>query len=146
MSKPKVLLDTNILISGVVFFGNEHKMLKLAEDKEIIIVLPEFVVHEAEQIIRERFGGYEALLAILLSNIGYIRVKWGEFDALIPLCKSRIRDRKDAPFLAALIVTKPEYAITGDRKLREDLSVCIEASGTKICTSRQFLEEFRKRL
>jgi predicted nucleic acid-binding protein len=34
--KPTVLIDTNILISGLVFLkGNEHKILKLAEDKEI---------------------------------------------------------------------------------------------------------------
>jgi predicted nucleic acid-binding protein len=43
--KPTVLIDTNILISGLVFLkGNEHKILKLAEDKAIALILPEFVL------------------------------------------------------------------------------------------------------
>ena len=43
--KPTVLIDTNILISGLVFLrGNEHRILKLAEDKAITLVLPEFVL------------------------------------------------------------------------------------------------------
>jgi predicted nucleic acid-binding protein len=41
--KPTVLIDTNILVSGLVFLkGNEHRILKLAEDKRIVLVLPEF--------------------------------------------------------------------------------------------------------
>jgi predicted nucleic acid-binding protein len=45
MSKPRVLLDTNILISGMVFSGgNEHKILKLAESREIVLILPDFVI------------------------------------------------------------------------------------------------------
>jgi hypothetical protein len=40
-SKPTVLIDTNILISGLVSSkGNEHRILKIAEDKEIVLILP----------------------------------------------------------------------------------------------------------
>jgi len=47
-SKFTVLIDTNILLSGLVFLDdNEHRILKLAEDKAISLALPEFVLKEA---------------------------------------------------------------------------------------------------
>jgi len=49
--KPTVLIDTNILVSGLVFLkGNEHKILKLAEDKTIVLILPQFVLHDATMV------------------------------------------------------------------------------------------------
>jgi len=45
--KPRALLDTNILISGLFFLkGNEHKILELAEEGEIVLILPESVLRE----------------------------------------------------------------------------------------------------
>jgi len=143
MSKPKVLLDTNIFISGIVFLGgNEHKILKMVERQEIVLVLPEFVIQESLRVLRERFTGYEALLEIFLFDIDYLRIEWDKLEPLLPLCKDRIRDKKDAAFLAAIILEKPDYAVSGDKNLREDLGACVEATGTKICTSGQFLKEF----
>lgn len=147
MSGPSVLLDTNILISGLVFSGgNEHRILKLAEDEEITLVLPEFVIQETERVLAERFAGYEALLDVFLSNISYILVRWDEFEQILPQYEGQVRDEKDAPILASIIAGRPDFAVTGDRDLREDLHGCEEASGTRICSSRQFLEEFSRRV
>ena len=145
MSRPSVLLDTNILISGLVFSGgNEHRILRLAEDGEIILVLPEFVIEEAERVLAERFAGYEALLDIFLSNISYILIQWDEFEQLLPQFKGQVRDEKDVPVLASIIASRPDFAVTGDKALREDLCGCEDVSGTRICSSRQFLEEFSR--
>jgi len=145
MSRPRVFLDTNILISGLVFSGgNEHSILRLAEDGEITLVLPEFVRGEAERVLAERFAGYEALLDVFLSKLSYVLVRWDEFEGVLPRCEGRVRDGKDAPVLAAVIASRPDFAVTGDRALREDLRGCEEASGTKIYSSRQFLEEFSR--
>lgn len=52
MPEPRVLMDTNVLISGLVFSGgNEHRILRLAEDGEITLVLPEFVLQETERVL-----------------------------------------------------------------------------------------------
>ncbi len=38
MSKLRVLLDTNVIVSGLVFSGgNEHRILKLAEKQQILV-------------------------------------------------------------------------------------------------------------
>jgi len=145
MPEPSVLLDTNILISGLVFKGgNEHRILRLAEDEEITLVLPEFVIQETERVLAERFAGYEALLEVFLSNTNYILVQWDEFERMLPQYEGQVRDGKDAPILAALITSRPDFAVTGDLDLKEDLRGCEEASGTRICSSRQFLEEFAR--
>jgi len=143
MPEPRVLLDTNILISGLVFSGgNEHRILRLAEEREITLVLPEFVIQETERVLAERFAGYEGLLDVFLSKLNYVLVHWGELETILPLHEGQVRDKKDIPVLAAVIAGEPDFAVTGDRALREDLRRCEEVSGTKICSSRQFLGEF----
>jgi len=68
--KPRVLIDTNILISGLVFLkGNEHKILKLAEERKIVLVLPEFVLEEGRLVLARSFPGHEALLDAFLTSV-----------------------------------------------------------------------------
>ncbi|MBS7622766.1 hypothetical protein KEJ39_03720 [Candidatus Bathyarchaeota archaeon] len=58
MRKPKIkdLIDTNILISGLVFLkGNEHEILKLAEERKIVLVHPEFVLEEGRSVLPRSF-------------------------------------------------------------------------------------------
>lgn len=146
MPGPSVLLDTNILISGLVFSGgNEHRVLRLAEDEEITLILPEFVIREAERVLAERFAGYEALLGVFLSKLSYTLIRWDELERLLHRCVGRVRDRKDVPVLASILASRPEFAVTGDRALREDLSGCEEISGTRICSSKEFLDAFMRR-
>ena len=50
--KPIILIDTNILVSGLVFLeGNEHRILKLAEERTMVLILPEFVLEEARMVL-----------------------------------------------------------------------------------------------
>jgi putative PIN family toxin of toxin-antitoxin system len=138
--KPRVLVDTNILISGLVFpKGNEHKILKLAESGKIVLILPESVLQEAKIVLARSFHGHEELLNTFLSRIEHSVVPWGELRRHLPVCERKVRDKKDAPLLASLIATKPDFTITGDVVLREDLKQCSEAIVTKICSSTQFL-------
>ena len=146
--KPTVLIDTNILISGLVFLrGNEHRILKLAEDKAITLVLPEFVLEEARIVFARRFPGHEALLTAFLSRAEHSVLPWREIEESVSLHEKNVRDTKDAPLLAAVVVARPDFAVTGDIALREDMKRCQDASRvTSICSSREFLKEvFKKR-
>ena len=138
--KPRVLVDTNILISGLVFpKGNEHKILKLAEGGKIVLILPESVLQEAKIVLARNFHGHEELLNTFLSRIEHSVVPWRELRRHLPVCERKVRDKKDAPLLASVIATKPGFTITGDVALREDLKQCSEAVVSKICSSTQFL-------
>ena len=145
--RPTVLIDTNILISGLVFLkGNEHKMLKLAEDKAVALILPEFVLDEARMVLARRFPGHEALLDAFVSRTEHEILPSEEIMQSVPFAENRVRDAKDAPVLASVLVAKPDFTVTGDLALREDMRNCREATRvTTICSSRQFLEKARKK-
>ena len=140
--KPKVLIDTNILISGLVFLkGNEHKILKLAEERKIVLVLPEFVLEEGRLVLARSFPGHEALLDAFLTRVEHTVLPWKEIGQSAFAYAKKVRDEKDAPLLASVIAAKPDFTVTGDVALREDMKRCSEVAGvTKICSSRQFLE------
>ena len=53
-----------------------------------------------------------------------------------------LSDAKDAPICAAIVVTKPDYAITGDKRLRNDLKSFGGTSQTNVLSSAEFLQEF----
>ena len=139
--KPSVLIDTNVLVSGLVFTkGNEHRILRLAEEDEITLILPELVLEEARRVLASKFRGYEGLLDVFLSRIRYRRVEWIEIEEAIKTALRLVRDRKDAAVAASVIVSKPRFFITGDEELREDLNACREVEVTKTLSSRAFLE------
>jgi putative PIN family toxin of toxin-antitoxin system len=139
--KPSVLVDTNILASGLVFAkGNEHEVLKLAEEEEITLILPELVLEEARRVLASKFRGYEGLLDVFLSRVEYRRVEWIEIEEATPTAVRLVRDGKDAAVAASVIVSKPMFFITGDEGLREDLTACREAGATKTLSGRAFLE------
>lgn len=139
--KPEVLIDTNILVSGLVFLKrNEHKILKLAEDRKIVLILPEFVLEEGRMVLARSFPGHEALLDAFLTRVEHTVLPWNEIGPSASVYEKKVRDKKDAPLQASAVAAKPDFTVTGDAALREDMKRCSEVAGiTKICSSRQFL-------
>jgi putative PIN family toxin of toxin-antitoxin system len=141
-----VLIDTNILVSGLAFLeGNEHRILKLAEDKAIVLVLPEFVLEEARAVLEQRFPGYEIFLNAFLLRAEHTIIPWTRIEQNLHLHQSQVRDAKDAAVLTSTIVAKPKFAITGDKTLREDMKRSQDvARTTTICSSVEFLKAISK--
>ncbi len=145
-SRFSVLIDTNILVSGLVFLeGNEHRILKLAEDRTIILVLPEFVLKEARAVLGRRFPGHEMLLDAFLLRTEHIIIPWSRIERDIPLHQKEVRDGKDAAVLTSTILAKPNFAVTGDKTLREDMTRSHAARTTTTCSSSEFLKNISKR-
>jgi putative PIN family toxin of toxin-antitoxin system len=146
-SRFTVLIDTNILVSGLVFLeGNEHRILKLAEDKAITLVLPEFVLKEARAVLGRRFPGHEMFLDAFLLRAEHIVVPWSRIEQDIPIHRGEVRDAKDAAVLTSTILAKPNFTVTGDKTLREDMRRCQNAARTTtICSSSEFLKKVSKR-
>lgn len=120
--------------------------MKLAEDREIRLMLPEFVLEEAKVVLSRSFPGYEPLLEVFLSRLEYTILLWKDIEQSILLYQGKVRDRKDAPLLASVVVGKPDFAVTGDLGLREDMKRCDDAAGvTKICSSRELLEALSRK-
>jgi|SRR3989337_225354 len=113
----KVFLDTNILLSGIFFEGNESKILDLVE---LDLVTGEDVVDELWKIARKKLKylkgrTFEIALAEIekaLTDISIIpRTK---YNHRLGDAESLITHRKDIPILAAVLYAKPDYFLTGD--------------------------------
>ena len=113
----RVFLDTNILISGIFFEGNEAKLLDITE---IDLITCENVVEELQRITGKklRYLGERSLEIALselqraLSDIEIIpKVK---YIKKVKKAEQLIVHKKDVPILAAVLTAEPDYFLTGD--------------------------------
>jgi len=144
--KPTVLIDTNILVSGLVYLqGNEHRILKLAEDQEITLVLPEFVLEETRTVLARRFPGHEIFLDAFLLLADHTTIPSNRIEPHTPTHQAEVRDTKDVAVLTSTILTKPHFTVTGDKTLREDIKRCPHTHTTSTCSSNEFLRKIKER-
>lgn len=122
MSRFRVLVDSNILVSGIAFHGNEHRVLRLAEDGAIRLMLSDFILFETRRAIRAKFSGLESLLDLFLSRIPYELISKDSIVDILDECRGVLRDGKDAHILASVLVESLDYVLTGDKALRDDLN------------------------
>ena len=115
MKKYRVMVDTTSLISGLVFGRVEHRLLKLAEEGKIILVLSDFIIEETRRILRLKFGSKSLLFNEFLEIIKPEIIEIKDYKHLIDDYKDSIEDPKDLPILTAAIKTKPDFFISGDK-------------------------------
>jgi len=53
---PRVAIDTNIVISAVLFGGNPEKLIQLASNQKISLILSHDILAETFHILRNKFG------------------------------------------------------------------------------------------
>lgn len=114
------LLDTNVILSGLFWSGNESWLLALAQEGQFQAVLCEFVIKETRRIISEKFPESseraQVALEILfakaerypLVSTKQIRRFKKEFGDVIP-------DQKDLAILAAAKESHVDAIISGDK-------------------------------
>ncbi|MFH1721706.1 MAG: putative toxin-antitoxin system toxin component, PIN family, partial [Candidatus Altiarchaeota archaeon] len=114
--------DTNVIVSGLFFSGNERRLLKKALEGKIHLILPQDVIEETESIIRRKFGETHDLpQAMFVFNLLKEKaeiVPRKNYKGQINKAKSMISDPKDAPILAFLLHSKPDIFVTGDQDFK----------------------------
>ncbi len=115
---PRALIDTNILISGLFYKGNERELLKLILFDQLDGLLPEDVVDECIRIIMDKFEGIKELqkvLELFSAILSKCRIIPREiYKNKIASAKGIIKDTNDVPVLACALKILPEYFVTGD--------------------------------
>jgi putative PIN family toxin of toxin-antitoxin system len=106
------MIDTNVLLSALLFPGQRMNALIDKITTEHQLVLSSYVVDELLNVTRRKFKGKEEAVDLLLSQLPcelvYTpkRPKPGLFE---------IRDEKDYPVLYSAITEDVDVFITGDR-------------------------------
>jgi len=110
----RIFLDANILISGIIFKGKEHELL--IKNKNIFFITSEDVLEETRAVIIEKFPESSELVEIFLSILNPTVIKRKDYASKLNEY-STVRDKNDRHILAAAIIGKVDYIVTGDADL-----------------------------
>jgi predicted nucleic acid-binding protein len=115
--KYKVFVDTNVLLSGIFFEGNESSILDMVE---LNLITSEDVVNELRKVVRKKLKylkerTFEIALAEIekaLSDI--VIIPQTKYSHKLKEAEYLIKHKQDIPILAAVLYVKPDYFLTGD--------------------------------
>lgn len=127
----RVLLDTNVLVSAVLFGGLPRRLLGAALRGEFALVTAVALLDEFEDVLIERFG-FERAAARLTRTEVEIIAEVAAPTAITPVS----RDADDDVVLATAVAGDATVIVTGDK----DLLVLEAHGGIPILTPRQFAD------
>jgi putative PIN family toxin of toxin-antitoxin system len=116
MNKPRVLVDTNVLLSGLIWNGNEARLLEMSASGGIHILMSGFVLDEARRVLKSKFPSHTDLLESVLTILDCEILSRPSSQSLAS-ATAVLRDVNDAEILASIIESKPDHAVTGDKDL-----------------------------
>ena len=132
-SKPKVLIDTNVFVSGLTFKGKPREVLDLVWKGDIEACISPFILRELEETLKKDFGWDRDQIMHTIEKIK------SKTTLVHPKSKvSVIIERDDDNrILECAIEGKVQYLISGDRKHLLPLK---EYQGTQILSPAEFLK------
>jgi putative PIN family toxin of toxin-antitoxin system len=108
----RIMLDTNVLVSLLLFPGQRMNAMMEHIFAEHELVLSSFVVDELKEVVHRKFPAKEKVVDKLLLHMSYNLVYTPqEMDKTM----FRIRDAKDYPVLYTAILEDVDILITGDK-------------------------------
>lgn len=128
----RVVPDTNILVSAIIFGGSPERIITLAREGRIHLILSPPLLDELRRVLHEKFAFRDAALHAaegLLRQIGEI-VEPGHVISTIR------EDPPDNRVLEAAVAGEAEFIVSGDRRLLRLESF----EGIPIVTARRLLE------
>ena len=128
----RVVLDTNVIISGLNFPGNERLVLELALRGRFELCLSPFILDEVAGVLGRKFGWTEERSAQALRTLG---------NAATVVEPRRLPEvieggHADNRILECAVEVSAEYLVTGDRRHLLPLQ---EHRGTRILNAPRFL-------
>ncbi len=138
----KVFVDTNILLSGIFFDGNESRILDLVE---LDLITSEDVVDELRKVIRKKLKylkerTFEIALTESEKSLSDIEIiPRSKYSRKIKEAGNLMTHKHDIPILAAVLYLRPDYFLTGDTHFFTDKIKNI----VNVATARDFLSKFK---
>lgn len=126
------MLDTNVLISMILFPNEKFNDMLETITREHILVLSSFVVDELNAVVERKFPQRKSAADRFLAKLSFEYVytpkvmKGGMFD---------IRDINDYPVLYTAVIENVDILITGDKDF-----IGIDIEKPQILTPAQFCE------
>ena len=131
----KVILDTNVFVSGVFFSGPPYRILEAWRDGKIQLVMSREILDEYRRVgesLAEQFPNIELqpMLELITTNAELFSVQ----NLPEPVCK----DPDDDKFLACALASKCKVIISGDKNLLKVSGF----HGIRVIRPRDFVDEY----
>lgn len=131
----RVVVDTNVFVSGVFFTGPPHEILNSWRDQRLELILSPEILAEFQATgdeLAAEFPGVD-----LAPWLDLVRMA-GFFVDAPPLTESVCTDPDDDKFLACALAGKAKIVISGDRALRATSGY----RGVTVLNPRQFVDTY----
>lgn len=131
----RIVLDTNVLISAIVFGGKPREILEMVKNKELSGVISPVLVAELEEILSKKIKYPKERVLQVEKKMKKI------FRVVRPIKTIKaVRDDDDNRVLEAAAEGKCEYIVTGDK----DLLDLKKHQGMRVLTPAEFLDEINR--
>jgi len=131
----RLILDTNVFVSGIFFTGPPFKILKAWRDGQVTLVVSQEIIEEYHRVGQElaiKFPGIDIEPFLALISVE------GEIIAAPPLPSQVCDDPDDDMFLACALAARCTMIVSGDKHLRKADGY----RGIKIISPRNFLDDY----
>jgi len=135
--KPRVVLDTNIYISAIIFGGKPEEVFLLAKEEEIELFVSAAIIAEVATKLSDKFRWSNADVTDFIREIGEAAtiIKPSRQLAVIEA------DESDNRVLECAVQSKAEYIVSGDQ---QHLLPLKNYQGIKIISPARFLKRIKK--
>jgi len=110
----KIVLDTNVFISGIFFSGPPSKILQAWRDLKIQIILSEEIIEEYQRVAEELSSKFSA---VDIDRIIELLTIYGEVFETKNISVSVCEDPDDNKFIECAIASNSKLIVSGDKHL-----------------------------
>ena len=130
-TKWRAVIDTNVLVSGLMWGGKPGQVIEMWLSGELELLLSPWLLAEILEVV-QRLG-----MSIIQTNRLQSLLEEHSLK-VFPVAKAKVcRDPKDNQVLDLCVAGRADYLVTGDK----DLLILKEFDGTQIVGVREFLKE-----
>lgn len=128
------MVDTNVLISLLVFSSDKMNQMMECIFMEHQLVLSSYIVDELKDVVRRKFASKAGVVDALLAKMNYEYVYTPD---ILDETLFEIRDVKDYPVLYTAILEDVDILVTGDSDFRD-----VNVEKPEILTPAEFVEMY----
>lgn len=128
------MVDTNVLISLLVFSSKKMNQMMECIFTEHQLVLSSYIVEELKDVVRRKFSDKVGVVDTLLAKMNYEYVYTPD---ILDETLFEIRDVKDYPVLYTAVLEDVDILVTGDSDFED-----VDVDKPEILTPTEFVERY----
>ena len=134
----KIFIDTNILISAIVFDRKELELIIRCISKRNKIYISEHILEEARKVFKKKFPEFLEIFEKFIKISEIEIIKKNVYEKKIKKYYD-VRDKYDAYVIACAEAMNCDFIVTGDKDI-----LSYEYSKIKIMKSAEFIKYLKK--